>query len=251
MRMQPAYLSPRVDIYMPTFEPDPAYLREAIQSVCAQTEQGWHLWIHDDASMADVQAIVEPFLRDPRITFHRSDRRLGIGGNWNACLPLGSAPFVQFLFQDDRWEESYLREALGILETHPAVGLVMSAHRYDCDRTIENSAMYRELEHLRGTIAPGLHEGTVFLTEWLERGLHPNLIGEPSFVLLRRSLTEAVGSFDEDLPQCLDLAYWIRCLLHTHWWHQPKVLGTLGRGRANKMSRAAAESTTDSSASNA
>ena len=52
-----------------------------------------------------------------------------------------------------------------------------------------------------------------FLRMWIEQGLRPNLIGEPSFVVLRRSLMESVGPFLEDMQQGLDAEYWIRCLL--------------------------------------
>lgn len=54
---------------------------------------------------------------------------------------------------------------------------------------------------------------------WIGRGLRPNLIGEPSFVVLRRSAIERAGPFLEDMKQGLDSEYWMRCLLGSDaWW---------------------------------
>lgn len=198
---------------MPTFEPDPSHLKQAIESVLAQTETRWHLWIHDDASRADVHAMIEPYLLDTRITFARSTKRLGIGANWNASVALGSAPFVQLLFQDDLWEPTYLERALHACEHSDAIGLVASAHHYAFEGDISHRSEYEAVEVARkNTWKNGSIDGNAFLRSWIERELHPNLIGEPSFVLLRRSLIKQVGRFCEDMPQFLDVEYWTRCL---------------------------------------
>jgi hypothetical protein len=62
-------------------------------------------------------------------------------------------------------------------------------------------------------VTPGAHENAAFLKTWLAMGLHPNIIGEPSFVMLRRSTIDRVGEFDRIQKQSLDMDYWIRCLL--------------------------------------
>jgi hypothetical protein len=59
----------------------------------------------------------------------------------------------------------------------------------------------------------------------MEKGLRPNFIGEPSFVMLRRSLMESVGKFREDMPQGLDTEYWLRCLLRADWYFERTSLG--------------------------
>lgn len=202
---------------MPTFEPEPAHLKEAIESVLSQTETRWRLFMHDDASRTDVAAIVEPYLADPRICFERSTKRLGIGGNWNASVALGSAPFVQLLFQDDLWESQYLERALHACEKDGSIGLIASAHHYAFEGDISHRSEYEAVTLARNTTwKSDPIDGRGFLQSWIERELHPNLIGEPSFVLLRRSLIENVGPFCEDMPQFLDVEYWTRCLAASH-----------------------------------
>ncbi|MDD5751124.1 MAG: glycosyltransferase family 2 protein [Candidatus Peribacteraceae bacterium] len=212
---------------MPTFNPVPEHLREALTCIRNQTERDWHAVIHDDASTVDVRAIVAPFLADPRFTFIRSDRRRGIGGNWNACLQHVKARIVQFLFQDDLWEPAYLEKGLAILEAHPEVGLVSIDHDYRTESGSANAAYYQELNAFKHAHIPvGEHSGEDVLRLWLKHDLKPGLLGEPSFVMIRRYMVERAGTFLEDMPQSLDNEYWIRCLPTTRWYYLREPLGT-------------------------
>lgn len=241
---------PRIDILVPTFNPNPEFLRQALDSILHQTEQRFRVFINDDASDIDVENILKPYLSDPRFSFRRNVKRLGIGGNWNACLNTinrssdskiaaptnrdsriaapGSldCPFVQFLFQDDRWYFNYLREMLTIFDKNPTVGFVSADHLYECEKNIPTEPIYENLRTFKNDhLAPGLHQGEAFLRWWLNHQLHPNVIGEPSFVMMRRDVIEQIGLFREDMPQFLDVEYWTRLLLKTHWYYHPEELG--------------------------
>lgn len=213
-----------VDIFIPTFEPDPAHLKQALDSLLAQTEKNWRAFIHDDASTADVRSMVGPYLNDERFTFIKSSKRLGIGGNWNACLELGEAPFIQFLFQDDWWEPHFLEAGLRAMHEFPEVGIVSLGHDYvSGDGPIP---LYKELEEFRDSnLSPGVHDGRELLRFWLEHELHPNIVGEPDFVMLRRSVVHKVGRYLEDMPQNLDMEFAIRCLLHCSWYYVDEICG--------------------------
>src|SRR3989339_1808239 len=78
--------TPLYSVLMPPYEPHPQQLAEALDSLLAQTEPRWSLLIHDDASKKNVKSMIAHYLEDPRITFARSEKNLGIGGNWNACF---------------------------------------------------------------------------------------------------------------------------------------------------------------------
>lgn len=201
-----------VSILLPTYEPHPDHLRAAIESVRAQTESRWTLFIRDDASAADVYGMVAPFLGDTRITFERGNERRGIGGNWNACLEKATGPCVQYIFQDDRWDPHYLARAIAALESTPRAGFAVSDHAYLFEGSMPERPLYDALADKRRHVTAGEHIGGAFLLDWLDTGLHPNIIGEPSFVLLRKTLVEEIGPFAEDLPQLLDIDYWTRCL---------------------------------------
>ena len=217
--------TPIVSILMPTYEPNPTHLAEALDSLLAQTEARWTLFIHDDASKADVRGMVEKYLDDPRISFERSEKNLGIGGNWNACVQRADGDYVQFLFQDDIWGSNHMEKAIGILEQNPSVGFVSLDHiyQYEGDVPVER---YQELKaYKEKEIDAGVHNGKEFLLWWVRHELHPNVIGEPPFVMFRKSLLDAVGPFHEEMPQFLDVEYWIRCLRESDWYYLKEDIG--------------------------
>lgn len=208
-----------VSVLIPTYNPDPEFLRQALDSLKAQTFTGWTALIHDDCSSTDVQATVAPYLTDKRFTFIRSDKRLGIGGNWNACVRNSGGTFIAFLFQDDLWAPSYLAEAIRVLEENPTVGFVSLEHAYKVEGMQEAAPLYEAVRQVRlQDVQGGFHQGPALLRRWLERELTPNIIGEPSFVVMRREAVEKMGSFLTDMPQFLDVEYWTRLLLGYDWY---------------------------------
>ncbi len=218
---------PIVNIFTPTYHPKKEHLTEAIESLLAQTEQNWTLFIHDDASQMDVKMIVKPYLGDPRIKFYKSIVNRGIGGNWNATKKNATAPYIQYLFQDDTWHPEYLERGIKILEHNPSVGFVSLNHTYDAEGEVKTAPAYEKLRHFKEKeISPGLHNGRKFLRWWMERGLHPNVVGEPPFVMFRREVMDKVGPFSEDMPQGLDVDYWIRMLAVSDWYFEPEISGS-------------------------
>ncbi len=100
-------------------------------------------------------------------------------------------------------------------------------HRYQHDDELWTKEGYEILENIKeNALRPGMWNSEAFLKMWLERNMHPNLIGEPSFVVMRKSLVDAVGPFDEHMTQFLDVEYWLRCLLKTDWYYEASLQGT-------------------------
>lgn len=208
-----------IDILIPTYNPNPQHLTEALRSLQAQTYQNWTALIHDDCSLIDVHAIITPFLTDTRITFSRSETRLGIGGNWNASLAKTSAPLVAYLFQDDLWSPEYLDAAVKIFHENPTVGFVSLEHAYAIEGTMATAPLYDAVKDFRDkNLSAGLHAGRKLLQQWIVHELTPNIIGEPSFVVMRRTVMQEAGPFLTDMPQFLDVEYWTRLLLRSDWY---------------------------------
>lgn len=216
----------KVSVLIPTHKPNPLHLTETLESLRAQTETDWECIICDEPTEVDTHAMIMEYLVDDRITFSRNEKPLGIGGNWNQCLQKASAPLQAFLFQDDVWEPKYLETALGILEKHHTVGFVSMNHRYQHDEDLWTKDGYELLDKIKEKVLrKGIWKKEEFLKMWLERNMHPNLIGEPSFVVMRKSLTEKVGPFDENMVQFLDVEYWLRCLQESDWYYEDSSQG--------------------------
>lgn len=207
-----------VSVLIPTYNPTKEFLTEALQSLQKQSFQDFTALIHDDCSDSDTEKIIAPFLKDPRFVFKKSSRRLGIGGNWNACVALSDAPLIAFLFQDDVWNPDYLKNAVEALQRCPNAGFVSLDHVYYGDVDMTTMPLYLAVRTFRKkNIRSGIHHGKELLRFWIEHELHPNIIGEPSFVVMKRSLVEQAGEFLNDMPQFLDTEYWLRLLTITDW----------------------------------
>jgi GT2 family glycosyltransferase len=210
-----------IDILLPTYNPNHEHLAEAVESLMNQTEKNWKLFINDDHhALSQTQKMIMPFLKDPRINIQQSTKRLGIGGNWNTCLYHAfhsDAPFIAFLFQDDVWNEDYLEKGIQILQSDASIGMVALKHAYHHEGTMQKNEVYESIETWKnnGTIQ-GKQNGKDLLKQWIESELKPNIIGEPSFVILRKSVIQRAGFFREDLPQCLDSEMWMRILEHSN-----------------------------------
>ncbi len=216
-----------ITICVPTYEPKPEHLRQALQSLVGQTFQDWTAVIIDDASpKANVREMLGQYCSDERISFKRSDERRGIGGNWNACLAQAQSPLVQYLFQDDLWETTYLQRSAEVLLADPALVFTAANHDYRDDNGQAIGGRYGEIQAMRSTLLSGKTNGHDFLMHWIAQGLTPNIIGEPSFVMMRKAAMQQAGPFVEDMPQFLDVEYWTRLLQLGDWYGIGEKLGT-------------------------
>ena len=104
----------RFAILIPVFDPPENWLREALDSVLAQTYQLWELCICDDASTAThvPRILAEYAERDARIKVRRLLRNSHISAASNAALELAEAEFVALLDHDDRLHPRALQLSL-------------------------------------------------------------------------------------------------------------------------------------------
>lgn len=219
-------MQPIVDLLVPTYNPGAEHLTIALRSLQQQTYPHWKCFIHDESDRIDCEMIVKPFLSDVRFSFQKSPKRLGIGGNWNACLTQTHHPIVAYLFHDDEWTPEYLERAVAILEKHPSVGLIAIDHTYRIEGDSEGAKAYIALEQWRRKhLDQGVQPGREFLLRWIRNGIWPNVIGEPSFCVLRRSVMDRVGLWNATMPQALDAEYWVRALAHCDWMYEPRCSG--------------------------
>jgi glycosyltransferase involved in cell wall biosynthesis len=207
--------APCVSICVPTWN-GAGYLAETLRSALAQTETDFELLVVDDASTDETLGIVAGF-RDPRIRVHRNERRLGLPGNWNRCLVHARGEYVKFLFQDDLLEPSAIDKLLGALRAMPGASLAFGR------RTIRHEGggartplllgdAYPELQRRFYSSAGGGVRGEDLVRSALREGrdLTVNVLGEPSFVLLRRDAVLKAGGFHPGFCQLVDWDLWLR-----------------------------------------
>ncbi|OGJ56381.1 hypothetical protein A3D88_03255 [Candidatus Peribacteria bacterium RIFCSPHIGHO2_02_FULL_52_16] len=219
-------MTPQVSVLIPLYKPNPAHLTETLDRLIGQTERDFECIICEEPTDVDISGTLAKYLNDPRFTHYRNEKCLGIGGNWNRCFSYATAPVIAYLFQDDLWDRDYLEAALKIFQAHPSVGFISMNHRYQYDEDLWTVEGYETLQKTKDEVLrEGFWKGHEFLKLWLRRELHPNLIGEPPFVVLRKKVLEDVGPFHTSMPQFLDVEYWLRCLLKTDWYYEKNMHG--------------------------
>lgn len=102
-----------VSVIMPTYNCG-RFIREAIDSVLAQTYQSWELLIVDDGSTDDTQAIVGSYT-DERIRYMRNERNTGGALTRNRALREAKGRYIAFLDADDVWLPEKLEKQIAFM----------------------------------------------------------------------------------------------------------------------------------------
>lgn len=169
------------------------YIGEALESVLSQTRPPDEIVVVDDGSRDGTPDVVANFPQN-RIRLIVQENR-GPGAARNRGIMETSGEFLAFLDGDDIWLADKTALQLAYLQSHPHVALV-SGDEWLWD--IETDERW-----LGGLRLKPYHN--------LSREiLIHNLVGNPSMVMLRRSILQRVGLFDTTLPWGQDWELWIR-----------------------------------------
>ena len=110
------------------------YLREAIDSVNAQSYADWELLLVDDGSDDDGTRIGRvAAARDParvRYLEHPGHRNLGASASRNLGIARARGEFVAFLDADDVWLSHRLARSVALLRSNPSADMVYGRSEY-------------------------------------------------------------------------------------------------------------------------
>lgn len=107
---------PEVSIGMPVYN-GAKYIREALDSLLAQTFTDFELIISDNASTDATQSICEEYARrDPRIRYVRQAENNGAITNFRFVLDCARADLFMWAAYDDLWAADYLMDATVLLQ---------------------------------------------------------------------------------------------------------------------------------------
>ncbi len=113
-----------VTIIMPAYNCD-KYLREAVESVIAQTYKEWRLLIIDDCSKDGTTALAEKLAeQDSRITVLYNEKNLGVSGTRNRGIREADSEWIAFLDSDDAWTPDKLEKQFALIEQIPEAKLL-------------------------------------------------------------------------------------------------------------------------------
>ena len=186
------------------------FLGEALDSALAQTLEGVEVVVVDDGSTDDTPAALASYVG--RIQVIRQPNR-GLAAARNAGLAAARGTYVGFLDADDVLMPTKLAEQVALLESAPNVGWTY------CDALIETIATGTEMR-----ASERFGYGARMLDGWLFPELiHGNFISAIA-PLVRRTVLDAAGGFDDRLTALEDWDLWLRLSLIAEARYSPAVL---------------------------
>lgn len=112
-----------IEIFMP-FYGDVEYFKTAVLSVLAQTDPDWRLTILDDRYPSEEPEVFIRNLKDPRISYLRNEINLGVSGNFQQCIDLAQADFINIMGCDDVMRENYVARAKEIIHADSNISYI-------------------------------------------------------------------------------------------------------------------------------
>jgi glycosyltransferase involved in cell wall biosynthesis len=198
------------------------YLKTCIDSVLAQTYQDLEIVLIDDGSTDDTAAVAACYAAEPRFrVYHQPNQGQTVAKNKGIELSRGE--LVAFLDADDFWLPEKLARQLPLFDD-PGVGVTYTGFGFiDVhNRRIPSDAPHGYLSFQRGRV-----------TRWL---------GFDNFVpfsttMVRRSLFDTHGGFDETLRLSIDWELWLRLSTVTRFDFVADELIAYRVGHADQMSK--------------
>ncbi len=185
-------------IVIPAYKPD--FFRAALESVAAQTDRRFRVYVGDDAAPPEIAAVCEEVAaRGLDLVYHRFVENLGgrsLTAHWNRCVALSEEPWV-WLFSDDDIMEP---DCVAAIHEEIAQGRSGDVLRFDT-RVIDRRGETIGINPLH----PEVESGTDFIYSRL-RGERNSYVVE--YVFQREAFNRAAGFPDFPVAWCSDDVAW-------------------------------------------
>lgn len=197
---------PLVSVIVPTYNYG-RFIGQTLDSLRAQTCDGWECVVVDDGSTDDTEEVVARVSAvDARVRYVRqANQRQAVAKNTGLAESRGR--YVQFLDADDLLEPSKLERQVEFLEANPQADIVYGVARY-----FHTERPDERLYGMFGEDAPWMPElsgaGKTIILPLIQM----NIMAINS-ALVRREVFEDVGTFDPAMPPVEDWDFWLRCAL--------------------------------------
>jgi len=198
---------PKVSIVTPTYN-RARFIREAVESVLAQTMPNWELLIVDDGSTDDTREVLASYLADERIQYIYQPNQ-GQSVARNAALAKARGEFVGFLDSDDLWRAQKLERQLSIFEAQPDVHIVHGDESIIDEHGLEISQ--ENMRRYSGNIAAQLlADNSVSITT----------------ALVKRECFDEMGLFQASHGVADDYDLWLRFSVRYRFYYESGIVAS-------------------------
>lgn len=205
-----------VSVVIPTFDRE-SVLPRALDSVFAQTRPPAEVIVVDDGSTDSTVRCLE--VEYPQVELLTQENR-GVSAARNRGIEAASEEWIALLDSDDEWTPTKLERQFDRLATHP-----------------ENLVCHTDeiwIRHHRRVNPKRKHAkygGRIF------QYCLPLCAMSPSSILVHRSVFDAVGLFDEEMPACEDYDLWLRICARYPVLYLDEALVVKYGGHPDQLSR--------------
>jgi glycosyltransferase involved in cell wall biosynthesis len=189
---------PRVSIIIPFLNAEP-FIREAIESVFAQTDRNWELLLVDDGSSDGSSRIALEYAdrgwRAVTYLTHPGHRSRGASASRNLGIAHAKGEYVAFLDADDVWLPHKLEQQTALLTARPEAAMLYGVSQWWYSWTGRQEDAAQDYVHPLGVPAGVVLEPPTLLRPFFVT--QSAAIPGPNSILVRRSSAELVGGFEE------------------------------------------------------
>lgn len=203
-------------VIIPTFDRKPL-LKKAVDSVLAQTFRDLELIVIDDGSTDGTGDLIASY-NDERIIYRYQENR-GVSHARNRGLELAGGGYIAFLDSDDHWKKEKLEKAAKYIRDFPDISIFHTEEIW-----------YRKGKFLNQKRKHKKPSGHVY-----DNAL-PICCISISTAVIKRTVFDAVGVFDESLEACEDYDFWLRATARYNVQLIPEELTVKDGGRGDQLS---------------
>lgn len=182
-------IKPQVSVIIPTYNRG-RVIKEAIDSVLAQDYTEFELIVVDDGSTDHTSDVLDSYRNVIKVL---SQKNKGVSAARNRGIAEASGKFIAFLDSDDLWLPQKLSTQIEFFNKTPDALICQTEEVW-----IRNGLRVNPKKRHKKP------SGMIF-----KLSLELCLVS-PSAVMIKRSLFDRVGEFDETLPACEDYDLWLR-----------------------------------------
>ena len=201
-------MPPKVSVITVSYNRE-AFIREAMDSVLAQSYQDWELLVIDDASTDNTEQVVAEYaVKDPRIQYHKNNHNLGIAKTRNRGIKLSKGQYIAPLDSDDVWlDKNKLQKQVEFLDINKDYCMLGGGIMHIDEHSVQiKKVLFPVYDSLIRKII-------------LQFNPFPQ-----STLLYRKEVAVACGGYSTDFIICDDYDLWLKMGLKAKFTNIPQVL---------------------------
>ncbi len=203
-----------LSVCIPTWNAAP-WIQGTLERLLRQKGRELDVVVCDDASGDETCALARR-VGGSRVRVIENEERRGLSGNWNRAIRHAQGEHLCLFGQDDIAYPGWADTLCGLLDAYPEAVLAFGRR----DFHFETEDARGEFEYFAEEY-PGLIDGAyerlgtyieprAMVREAMRLGFLLNLVGEPSFAVVRRSHPAVRQGFDERFRQLVDWEFYTR-----------------------------------------